>query len=72
MRGRLGDFAREAWYDSGAATAGYLDADAVNRLFGEHKRGEANHSRMLYAIAVFGFWWQASIAQPSKMVANGA
>jgi asparagine synthase (glutamine-hydrolysing) len=57
MRGRLGDVARETWYDSGAAAAGLLDAQAVERLFVEHKRGDANHGRTLYAIAVFGSWW---------------
>jgi asparagine synthase (glutamine-hydrolysing) len=57
MRGRLGDFAREAWNDSGAAAAGYLNPIAIERLFDEHRRGEADHGRILYSIAVFSFWW---------------
>jgi asparagine synthase (glutamine-hydrolysing) len=57
MRGRFGEFAREVWFDSGASKAGYLDRSAVERLFAEHGKGEADHGRMLYAIAVFGFWW---------------
>ena len=57
LRGRFGDFARQAWHDSGAASAGYLDPAAVEQLFAEHRRGEADHSRMLYAIAVFSLWW---------------
>lgn len=57
MRGRFGDFAREVWFGSGASKAGYLHRDAVERLFAQHRKGEADHGRMLYAIAVFGFWW---------------
>ena len=58
FRGRFGDYARALWHDSGAAAAGYLDSVAVDRLFDEHKRGLADHGRILYAIAVFGHWWQ--------------
>ena len=58
FRGRLGDFARETWRSSGAADADYLVPDAVERLFDEHRRGEADHGRMLYAIAAFAIWWR--------------
>ena len=58
LRGQFGDTAREVWNDSGAAATGYLMPDAVDRLFAEHKRGDADHGRMLYAIAVFAFWWR--------------
>jgi asparagine synthase (glutamine-hydrolysing) len=58
MRGSLGQIAREAWNDGGAAAAGYLDPDAVDEMFREHRSGSADHSRMLYAIAVFGLWWR--------------
>ena len=57
MRGKLGDRAREVWHASGAASAGYLDASAVDRMFAEHKRGHANHGRILYAIGIFGSWY---------------
>ena len=57
MRGSFGAFAQTAWHDSGAAKLGYLRPDAVDRLFDEHRRGRADHSRMLYAIAVFAWWW---------------
>ena len=57
LRGRFGEFARAAWHDSGAAKLGYLRPAAVDRLFDEHRRGRADHSRMLYAIAVFAWWW---------------
>lgn len=67
MRGRLGDFAREAWHDSGAAAAGYLDPAAVDGLFAEHRRGEADHGRILYAVAVFSFWWLDSRDPVARM-----
>ena len=57
LRGDFGDYARTMWHDSGAAAAGYLDPVAVERLFDEHRRGLADHGRILYAIAVFGLWW---------------
>ena len=69
LRGTFGDFAREVWNDGGAARAGYLDPRAVERLFDEHKRGVADHARMLYAITVFGLWWMDQrIAAPLSSV----
>ncbi|MEA3066702.1 MAG: hypothetical protein QOK41_109 [Sphingomonadales bacterium] len=56
--GGFSDFAYEAWTSSGAADAGFLDAREVSRLFDEHRRGSANHGRLLYAIAMFSCWWQ--------------
>lgn len=58
LRGRFGDFARETWNNSAFAEAGYVDRAAVERLFGEHKEGAADHSRMLYAITALGIWVQ--------------
>jgi asparagine synthase (glutamine-hydrolysing) len=55
--GGFSDFAQEAWKTSGAAGAGFLDAREVDRLFDEHRRGKANHGRLLYAIAMFSCWW---------------
>lgn len=70
LRGRFGEVAREAWNDSGAAAAGYLDPLAVERLFAEHRRGEADHGRMLYAIAAVAFWWRDQrIARPVSLAA---
>ena len=57
--GGFSDFAREAWSSSGVADAGILDARGVARLFDEHRRGAANHGRILYALAMFGCWWEA-------------
>jgi asparagine synthase (glutamine-hydrolysing) len=55
--GGFSDFAYEAWTSSGAADAGFLDALAIRSLFDEHRRGQANHGRILYAIAMFSCWW---------------
>lgn len=52
------NFAREAWYESGAAAAGYLAPAAVDTLFEEHRCGKANHGKLLYALAMFSCWWR--------------
>ncbi|WP_340318166.1 asparagine synthase (glutamine-hydrolyzing) [Rhizorhabdus argentea] len=57
FRGDFGGFARDVWHESGAGDAGYLERGEVEKLFIEHRKGQADHSRMLYAIAVFGLWW---------------
>jgi asparagine synthase (glutamine-hydrolysing) len=56
--GDYSDFARAAWRDSGAADAGFLRADAVDRLFAEHRSGRANYGKLLFAITMFACWWQ--------------
>ena len=56
--GGFSDFAFDAWTSSGAADAGYLNALEVARLFDEHRRGRANHGRLLYALAMFSCWWK--------------
>jgi asparagine synthase (glutamine-hydrolysing) len=63
--GDLGDFAQDAWSSSGAAQAGYLDQREVSRLFDEHRRGQANHGRLLYALAMFSCWWSDHRRQSS-------
>jgi asparagine synthase (glutamine-hydrolysing) len=67
--GGFSDFAYEAWTSSGAANAGYLDPAAVTRLFEDHRRGRANHGRLLYAIAMFSCWWreQRQVAPPEPL-----
>ena len=62
LRGKFQDFARTAGHESGASKAGYLNPAAVDRLFSEHKRGAADHSRILYAITIFALWWPTSRA----------
>ena len=56
--GGFSDFAYEAFMSSGAANAGFLDAAEVGRVFDEHRRGHANHGRLLYALAMFSCWWK--------------
>jgi asparagine synthase (glutamine-hydrolysing) len=56
--GGFSDFAFESWTSSGAAEAGFLDPVEVAKLFDEHRRGQANHGRFLYALAMFSCWWK--------------
>ena len=55
--GGFNDFAREAWRSSGFAELGFLDRANVERLFDEHRKGTADHGRILYAVAMFSCWW---------------
>jgi asparagine synthase (glutamine-hydrolysing) len=55
--GGFNDFAREAWRSSGVAELGILDAGGVEQLFDEHRKGIADHGRILYALAMFSCWW---------------
>jgi asparagine synthase (glutamine-hydrolysing) len=71
-RGRFGDFARSMWNDSGASDLGYLRPAVVDRMFEEHRRGDADHSRMLYAITVFALWWSDSSARSQVAIADAA
>lgn len=72
FRGRLGDFARETWNDGGAEAGGFLDPAGVRSLFDEHREGTFDHSRMLYAVAVFALWLRDSRPQPVGSVAHAA
>lgn len=70
----LGDFshfAREAWHDSGAADAGFLDNDAVDALFEQHRSGEGKSAKLLYAITMFACWWQDQRDSQSARVSTG-
>jgi len=60
LRRAFGDFARQLWNESGVADAGYLKPAAVERVFDEHRRGVADHGRIIYAIAIFGAWWMGA------------
>ena len=58
----LGDFGAHAyglWRDSGAGEAGFLRPAAVDRILADHRAGRADHSGLLYALAIFGLWWRA-------------
>jgi hypothetical protein len=49
---------------SGAANVGFLETSEVRRIFDEHRRGLANHGRLLYALAMFSCWWKDQRQQP--------
>jgi asparagine synthase (glutamine-hydrolysing) len=66
LRRGFGDFARSTWQDSGAATLGYVRQSAVERLFAEHRHGQADHSRILYALTVFALWVMDASGQRSQ------
>jgi asparagine synthase (glutamine-hydrolysing) len=55
--GGFNDFAREMWSSSGASDLPFLNKAGAEQLFEEHRRGTADHGRMLYAIAMFSCWW---------------
>ena len=69
FRGEFSDFAQEAWNDSGAVASGYLEPQAVEQLFKEHRAGLADHGRILYAIAMFSCWWQQRTDVPQSYAA---
>jgi hypothetical protein len=64
--GGFSDFAFEAWTSSGAASESFLNRHEVQRLFDEHRRGLANHGRLLYALAMFGCWWKEQRQPPQR------
>lgn len=55
--GDFGAFARELWHDSGFREAGYLSPAGVDAVFEEHRRGERDHGRFLYALTILCLWW---------------
>jgi asparagine synthase (glutamine-hydrolysing) len=63
--GGFNDFAREAWRSSGLSELGLLNPAGVERLFDEHRRGAADHGRILYAIAMFSCWWDQQKLRPA-------
>jgi asparagine synthase (glutamine-hydrolysing) len=73
FRGDFAQFAQAAWAGSGAALAGYLQPQAVEQLFAEHRAGRANHGRVLYAVAMFAIWWDQTFARdPAELQAVAA
>ncbi len=55
--GDFGSFARELWHDSGFRQAGYLAPAAVDSVLEQHRTGERDHGRFLYALTIFCLWW---------------
>ena len=70
--GGFSDFARESWRSSGLAELGFLDRAGVERLFDEHRKGAADHGRILYAIAMFSCWWDQQGPRLSAQVPAAA
>jgi asparagine synthase (glutamine-hydrolysing) len=70
--GGFNDFAREAWRSSGVADLGFLDRQGVEQLFDEHRRGAADHGRVLYAIAMFSCWWEQQRTRPAAEAPTAA
>jgi asparagine synthase (glutamine-hydrolysing) len=70
--GGFNDFAREIWSSSGASKLGLLDRKGVDQLFDEHRRGVADHGRMLYAIAMFSCWWEQQKASSTGQAGGHA
>jgi asparagine synthase (glutamine-hydrolysing) len=70
--GGFNDFAREAWRSSGVGELGFLNTDGVEQLFDEHRRGAADHGRILYAIAMFSCWWEQQRASGEAKPAPAA
>ena len=73
--GGFNDFAREAWRSSGLSDLGFLNDQGVEQLFDEHRRGTADHGRILYAIAMFSCWWdqqrnEANVPTHSAVLAS--
>ncbi|MET0250541.1 MAG: asparagine synthase C-terminal domain-containing protein, partial [Novosphingobium sp.] len=69
FRGDFASFARAAWHDSGAVSAGYLQPQAIEQLFDEHRAGSADHGRVLYAVAMFACWWQQTMVPGALLAA---
>ncbi len=73
--GGFNDFAREAWRSSGLSKVGLLNDRGIEQLFEEHRRGVADHGRILYAIAMFSCWWdqqrrESSLAEAPPALAS--
>jgi len=54
--GDFGRYAEELWHDSGARGEGIWQTTAVDRVFADHRAGKRDHSRFLYALAVYCLW----------------
>jgi asparagine synthase (glutamine-hydrolysing) len=55
--GDFGAYAEQLWRDSGVREQGMWRADAVDKVFADHRAGKRDHSRFLYALAIYCLWW---------------
>lgn len=56
FRARLGDFAREVFFDRQALVGNYFRPEAVRRLLDEHRAGRFDHGYRLWALLVLELW----------------
>jgi asparagine synthase (glutamine-hydrolysing) len=55
--GDFGRYVEGLWRDGGALASGYLEPEAVEAVFAEHRSGRRDHSRFLFGLAMFALWW---------------
>ncbi|MBS1844706.1 MAG: asparagine synthase (glutamine-hydrolyzing) [Actinobacteria bacterium] len=60
LRSSLGD-ELDRLYAPSSPIAEHVDAAAVHRLTDEHRRGRADHKRILYCLLEFAYWYRAFI-----------
>ena len=63
------EFARGSWNDSGAVDLGFLNSHAVEKIFTEHRNGNANHGHILFAITMLSCWWADEASRSATLVA---
>jgi len=54
------------WQESGARDEGIWQRAAVDRLFADHRAGKRDHSRFLYALAVYCLWKARGMSRPAS------
>jgi asparagine synthase (glutamine-hydrolysing) len=57
VKGDLGRYAEALWRELRADDSGVLEPRSVAALFTEHRRGRADRSQLLFALAMFALWW---------------
>jgi asparagine synthase (glutamine-hydrolysing) len=55
--GDFGAYAEQLWRDSGVREQGIWRPGAVDKVFADHRAGKRDHSRFLYALAIYCLWW---------------
>lgn len=64
--GDFGRYAEMLWQESGARDEGIWQRAAVDRLFADHRAGKRDHSRFLYALAVYCLWKARGMSRPAS------
>jgi asparagine synthase (glutamine-hydrolysing) len=61
----------ERLYGGGSPAGEVIDPSAVSELVAEHRRGRADHKRVLYCLLEFGYWHRSFVEgrQPSSAIA---